>query len=153
MRSVRERLPMNSEVSRMPEPQRALLGFLRFDPVTNEPRRQLSDAIQKRASGNCASDRFPSKGYKEAHYPHTCATHKAVSIFVLVEGWLIGRQPAWLTRGEASSRDRPPHVDPTFFEKTGKNQKNLLLRKCATGSRPVAAARPKGSDPLPPQDD
>jgi hypothetical protein len=36
---------MNSEVSRMPEP--GLLGFLRFDPVTNEPRRQLSDAIQK----------------------------------------------------------------------------------------------------------
>jgi len=28
---------MNSEVSRKPEPQRALLGFLRFDPVTNEP--------------------------------------------------------------------------------------------------------------------
>jgi len=45
---------MNSEVSRMPEPQRALLGFLRFDPVTNEPRRQLSDAIQKRASRKLA---------------------------------------------------------------------------------------------------
>jgi hypothetical protein len=28
---------MNSEVSRAPEPQRALLGLLRFDPVTNEP--------------------------------------------------------------------------------------------------------------------
>ena len=36
---------MNSEVSRMPEP-----GFAGFPPVTNEPRRQLSDAIQKRAS-------------------------------------------------------------------------------------------------------
>jgi hypothetical protein len=35
------------------------------------------DAIQKRASGNCASVRFPSKGCKEAHYPHNCAAHKA----------------------------------------------------------------------------
>ena len=49
---------MNSEVSRKPEPQRALLGFLRFDPVTNEPWRQLSDAIQKRASGNLLEEDF-----------------------------------------------------------------------------------------------
>jgi len=35
------------------------------------------EAIQKRASGNCASTRFPSEGYDEAHYPHTCEAHKA----------------------------------------------------------------------------
>jgi hypothetical protein len=29
---------MNSEMSRKPEPQRALRGLLGFDPVTNEPR-------------------------------------------------------------------------------------------------------------------
>src|SRR3984893_5684334 len=40
---------MNSKMSLKPGSQRALLGFLRFDPVTNEPRKQLSDAIQKRA--------------------------------------------------------------------------------------------------------
>lgn len=47
---------------------------------------------QKRASGNCASDRFPPGGCKEAHSPHTCAAHNQVFIGVSVKGWMIGRQ-------------------------------------------------------------
>jgi len=48
----------------------------RFDSSTHVIIPVLS-ANRKRVSGNCASDRFPSKGCKDAHYPHTCAAHKA----------------------------------------------------------------------------
>ena len=50
------------------------------------------ETIQRRASGNWASDRFPSKGCKEAHYPHTCASAKQVFIGVSVKGCMIGRK-------------------------------------------------------------
>jgi hypothetical protein len=43
----------------------------------------------KRASGNCPTNRFPSRGYKDAHDPHTGATHKAAFICMSVQGRLM----------------------------------------------------------------
>jgi hypothetical protein len=46
----------------------------------------------KRASGNCPTNSFPSWAIKDAHDPHTCATHKAAFICMSVQGRLIGCQ-------------------------------------------------------------
>jgi hypothetical protein len=60
------------------------------DGTITDSQRANRETIHKRASGNCASNRFPSRGCKEAHYPHTWATHRAVFIGVSIGGWMIG---------------------------------------------------------------
>lgn len=72
-----------------------------------------------------------------AHNWHTGNRSASDSMPVCQRGRLIGRQPTWLTQIEIADI-RSIWSIPLFGQEQAKTKKNLLLRKYATGSRPVA---------------